>query len=996
MMLEGMENLNSIWPQQLSSDSFSKLHYMIIDGCNKLVTVLPFHMLGKFQNLELTVGNCGSVEYIFDLQTDESKYKHGVIGKKKKHIPRVVDARIQFIDLEKLPKLKHIWSKDPQGIFSFKNVQTVSVCECKTLKSVFPASVATSLAQPRNDILAFKYPQLTNLYLDSLPELKSSYPGKHTLQTTKMLTSFGVLSCDKLEAFPAETTSQDPRQPISNKQPILSSVKEVIPYLEELILSGEDANLILHGKYPMDTFRNLTELWVHDMGNSGDEFPYWSLHRIPYLKTLTLQLSPFKGVFPNGSLPALETQIGTDVQLTKLQLLALSELEFICKEGFQLDPVLQMLEYLEIEGCSSLKNLVPFSASFSHLTFLQVENCSRLEYLVAFSTAKSLIQLTRMIISNRQMIEEIISKVSKEADERDQNQEIVFSQLKTLELLDLPILGSFCSSDLVFKFPSLENLIVSQCPKMKIFSKGVITAPKLWKLLVEKKETEEEGESFWAGDLNTTIENLFTNKVAEIAQVAKLVCESEQLNLVSHPELKELWHGDTPLPDKCFSNLKTLVVDKGELVPNSIAIPSNLLSFLNNLEELKVQNCKSVEVIFDVKGLEVTDEGTISFGLKKLILDQLPNLKHVWNKDPQGILSFQSFQKVIVSKCKSLKCLFPSSVAKCLMKLGKIDIRDCGLEEIVEKDEDENEEATKKFVFHRLITLRLWNLQKLKNFYPGRHTLDWWMLKDLDIYDCNGFEMLTSEFQSYRETHPLGQLDIPIYPQPLSFVLKVFPNLEKLSFVRCYFKEILSFEISHDVAHRILARLKELPVLECSGLENLVPSSISFSNLTNLKVHNCHGLENLFTYSIGKSLVQLKVMNISDGRKMEEIVSAEGDDHQSEYKIVFRNLNSLKLVRLPGLASFFTGPSSLRFPSLELVTVTECPQLKRFCEGIISAPKLKEIQVADTTVKKYIKEKFVQDMDPQYSEEEENNNEENEVGNVKGVPGKYLGWSILW
>uniref|UniRef100_A0A2N9J9G7 Uncharacterized protein n=1 Tax=Fagus sylvatica TaxID=28930 RepID=A0A2N9J9G7_FAGSY len=63
-------------------------------------------------------------------------------------------------------------------------------------------------------------------------------------------------------------------------------------------------------------------------------------------------------------------------------------------------------------------------------------------------------------------------------------------------------------------------------------------------------------------------------------------------------------------------------------------------------------------------------------------------------------------------------------------------------------------------------------------------------------------------------------------------------------------------------------------------------------------------------------------------------------------EITFRQLKSLMLHSLDSLTSFYSGNCTIIFPSLEELTVTKCPQLKIFSNGVVSAPKLKGVQLA--------------------------------------------------
>ena len=94
-----------------------------------------------------------------------------------------------------------------------------------------------------------------------------------------------------------------------------------------------------------------------------------------------------------------------------------------------------------------------------------------------------------------------ISEAEAEAEE-----EITLKNLEVIALDSLPELRSFCSGKHTFVFPTLSVLGVVNCPKMKIFSPGVLIAPALINVQVG-------GKWHWNGDINSTIRLLFSAKV---------------------------------------------------------------------------------------------------------------------------------------------------------------------------------------------------------------------------------------------------------------------------------------------------------------------------------------------------------------------------------------------------------------------------------------------------------------------------------------------------
>jgi hypothetical protein len=94
--------------------------------------------------------------------------------------------------------------------------------------------------------------------------------------------------------------------------------------------------------------------------------------------------------------------------------------------------------------------------------------------------------------------------------------------------------------------------------------------------------------------------------------------------------------------------------------------PSHVLNKLQSIESLNLWHCLAVEVIYEVDGIS---EEELEIPLRNLSLGHLPNLKYLWNKDPQGKIKFQNLSTVKATKCESLKHVFPFFVAKDLLQL---------------------------------------------------------------------------------------------------------------------------------------------------------------------------------------------------------------------------------------------------------------------------------------------------------------------------------------
>ena len=137
-----------------------------------------------------------------------------------------------------------------------------------------------------------------------------------------------------------------------------------------------------------------------------------------------------------------------------------------------------------------------------------------------------------------------------------------------------------------------------------------------------------------------------------------------------------------------FCKLKELKVEDGEGLLK--IFPASMLERIQNLESLDVINCVMVEEVFDLQELVAANlketNNVAASQLRTLYIDNLPNLKQIWNKDPSKTLSFHNLCEMVVQNCSNLKCVFPASIAEeGLSKLERLQIYRCGMENVVAK-----------------------------------------------------------------------------------------------------------------------------------------------------------------------------------------------------------------------------------------------------------------------------------------------------------------------
>ncbi|CAJ2673365.1 unnamed protein product [Trifolium pratense] len=878
IILKNMDNLKTIWHHQ-----FETLKMLQVNKCSKIVVVFPSSMQKSYNKLEmLEVTDCGLVEEIFEL----------IRFKESSSIEEDTTTHLKEISIDELPKLKKIWSVDPQGILSFQNLMNVQVNSCASLEYLLPLSVAIHcsllsklyikycgnmkeiVAEEKessvNATPIFEFNQLSTLILLKLVRLKGFFAKNHTLACPS-LKKIDVYSCPKLILYRTLSTRssniRDDKVSVSTHQPLFI-VEEVIPNLEELKIDGEEANMILQVQNSSGLFTKITYLELCYFRNDDTVlFHHSLLENVPNLESLFVTQCYFKKLF--------QDEWRTHTQIKALSLNLLPNLEHICKGGSQIE----FLQLLWVNNCSSLINLLPYSATFSHLVHMEIICCNGLKYLLTSpTTTQSLVKLSTLKIKECNSLEEIIVTGGEE------NIHITFISLKILMLECLPSLNRFGSSKCFFKFPLLEVVVVRECPRMNVFSEGYTSTPYLQKVQI----AENDQQWFWRGNLNDTISNMFEDKVA--------FSMFKYLALSDYPELKDLWYGE--LDRNVFCNLKHLVVKKCDCLSH-VLFPSNVMQVLYGLEELEVTDCDSLEAVFDVEGMKSKDTlvKKQSTQLKKLTLSSLPKLKHIWNEDPHEIINFGNLCTLKVSTCQSLSYIFSLPLCEDLQHLEMLEIELCEIEQIVAMEEGS-----------MLIYLALSDYPEMKDLWYGQVDQNLFCnLKHLVVNKC--------DFLSHV-----------LFP---SNVMQVLYGLEELEVTDCDSLEAVfdveGIKSKDTLVKKQSTQLKKLTLSSLPKLKHIWNEDpheiINFGNLCTLKVSTCQSLSYIFSLPLCEDLQHLEMLEI-ELCEIEQIVAME--EGSMVHSFNFPKLNELTLSCLTNLTSFYRGKHSLDCPSLKDLNVYGC------------------------------------------------------------------------
>ncbi|KAL5743214.1 hypothetical protein ACOSP7_029946 [Xanthoceras sorbifolium] len=902
--IEHMGNLKTIWHnKQLIGFDSCKLESLGVVKCNKLSYVFPSNMLGRLPKLvELWILSCDSLQEIFELEA----------------LGCVTAPQLRKLVLRYLPKLKQV--VDSQDYVFFQNLISIEIQGCNSLKSLFPAKIAKVV--PRLEMLhisscnmveeivakeeeledhpTFVFPQLTSLLLSDLSSLKGFYPGLY-ISKWPVLKKLRIVRCNKVKLLTSEFSSlrethgESQGQISSIQQPLFLVDKVAFPNLEELSLEWNCiVKEIQNGKFS-DYSCKLKVFEVLHATKGNAICPSCFLFTLPVLEKLDVIHGIFEDIFRCEGSGCKEKHVAGPSKLRHLTLFNLFPSSYPRKESSLPCNVFQNLATLAVSTCVNIRNLEPFSVSFQNLTSLEVSQCHKLLNLGALSTIKSLLQLRRMSIIDCQMIEEIIAHTGDEMEDQ-----IIFKQLTYLGLQCLPSVRSFYSGNCTIEFPSLQQVVLRQCPNMKFFSQGVLNAPKLHR--VQMIEAKDGG--CWEDDLNTTILKLFKDMVG--------FSGLQHLTLSKFPHLKEVWNDQ--LPVRFFCSLKTLVMD--DCANWSSAISGNLLKCLNSLNKLDVRNCETLEEVFDLEELNANGNFKVLSQLSQFNLVNLSKLRHIWKENhPQGF-SFRNLTLMKVDNCSSLGYLFTPSVVLGLEQLQKLEIVNCAMMEEIITMEREMDGSTDKITFLRLNSIILESLPNLTSFYSGSNTLECPSLTNIDIEDCPKMETF------------------------------VFLNMKDLSF--------------HSAS--LFNEKVVLPVLEFLDLSGICIQSIwhnqllqaissSFQNLTKLIMHGCDNLKYLFPTSMAESLVHLEFLKISNCKFVEGVIITQEERKSST---LLPKLNQLKLKDLPELTRFcnFSG-YLIELPSLLKLVIKKCPNMQTFvsdsaCADMSAIEEPKEANTEET------------------------------------------------
>ncbi|XP_061987603.1 probable disease resistance protein At4g27220 isoform X2 [Populus nigra] len=568
--------------------------------------------------------------------------------------------------------------------------------------------------------------------------------------------------------------------------------------------------------------------------------------------------------------------------------------------------LLSSLTTLQLQGLPELKCIwkgPTRNVSLENLVHLKVSDLKKLTFIFTLFLARNLSKLKTLSINNCDELKHIIR-------EEDDEREIIPE--------------SPC-------FPQLKNINISFCDKLECFSlshnrDGIIKFPQPRRLSLELRSNYS-----FLGPRNFDAQLPLQKLTIEgHEEVGNWLAQLQQNGFLQRLEFVRV--------DDC-GDVRT-------------PFPAKLLRALNNLKEVIVDSCKSLEEVFELgepyEGSSEEKELPLPSSLTRLQLYQLPELKCIW-KGPTSHVSLQSLADLHLDSLDKLTFIFTPSLVQSLPKLESLRISECGeLKHVIREEDGEREIIPESPCFPKLETLYIEECGKLEYVLPVSVSPSLLNLEEMRIF----------------KAHNLKQIFYSVEGDALTRdgIIK-FPKLTELSIPNCSFFAPKNFAAQlpslqyltidgHKELGNLSAQLQGFTNLERLFLQHLpdtrcVWKGLVLSKLTTLemaahgqqngslqrleyvRVNNCGDVRAPFPAKLLRALNNLRLqVSISTCKSLEEVFElGEADEGSSEEKELLSSLTLLDLRWLPELKCIWKGPT--RHVSLQSLNILSLDSLDK-------------------------------------------------------------------
>ncbi|XP_065856013.1 uncharacterized protein [Euphorbia lathyris] len=468
--LQHQEFGNSLMNElQLTGDAYDIREIGVLDLIS-LTKSLTLTRVRNLKNVMYQLGDDGfpQLKRMFITECDELKCL--VDTRKPNLIGLSLFCELNSLHLSMLSNLKEIWHGARPHFRWFENLRRINIRFCHKLKYAFPLSMARGLRQ---------------------------------------LQSIEILDCNEMEGIFCKNKDDNTSGVYFVEELHLHSLPKLVGFLVQKDYANGEV-IDEDAATDDEIVSNYTEEPI--IASDGD-FLFFPTNDDELISNKQVSCIKNKDIISDTEMySAFSSKLMKKrlESLVKLKIAFCDELRVIFSfdENYANSAVLNSLKELELHGLRNLLHIwfrVPLEImAFQNLRILILSECHN-SYLLSPRVAELLVQLQKIEISRCEKLENIVLG-EYEWEIGAYREEIVFPQLKTLELQYMPNLEIFYSGFSTIELPLLEFLKLNQCNKMKSFCPGPLNTPML-------KGVETNGGLYsLMGDLNATMERYMSRE----------------------------------------------------------------------------------------------------------------------------------------------------------------------------------------------------------------------------------------------------------------------------------------------------------------------------------------------------------------------------------------------------------------------------------------------------------------------------------------------------
>ncbi|KAM7461267.1 hypothetical protein LguiA_029388 [Lonicera macranthoides] len=384
------------------------------------------------------------------------------------------------------------------------------------------------------------------------------------------------------------------------------------------------------------------------------------------------------------------------------------------------------------------------------------------------------------------------------------------------------------------------------------------------------------------------------------------ISDSDDIKEVLLPSMEVLWLEyinmasivGAQMPPRSLWKLRELVLRKCR---NIVCIAaSEAIKQLQNLQKLRVFHCDSVETLFDLEGLE--EEVRVLGQLDSIGLQDLSELRHLWKNVPRGLQGFQNLKILEVFGCKKLRYLLSPCIARLLVNLQEMTLKNC---EKVEQVIQMEEEAAAEEVDYGEIETEEENFHRSKTEMKNSIVLEEEEEKEEEV---DYREIETEEEYSRQSKNEMKN----------SIVLGAAAAAEEEETETETDVDYGEIETEEEYSRRSKTEMKNSIVLEEEEEEVAAAAGAAAAD---------------------------EEVDYGEIETEEEYLSRSKTEMKNS--IAFPQLRSLELQCLYNLKVFCRGNHYIEFPLLDKLSISDCPNMKNFPSRLVRVPKLETVDFDD-------------------------------------------------